>query len=234
MMLTADEIPALPLWINGHAFLTMVQDFYQVQDASSGKTLRRVPLCGADEVQEVVEASQAALGPWSATDPEARRAPLAAMAETLAQPRYREHFIKLIMQESAQDQAAAEAEIEAAIQALSSPAADAQGLVALVADDARPLAAYAQLIAETVSAGAVVILKPSPRAPSCGFALAELWTRGGGAPGVINVVQGDEAALKALAAHPAIGGFRCSGRAPWLQKLAALLGDKPAVTRPTE
>lgn len=234
MMLTADEIPALPLWVNGHAFLTMVQDFYQVQDALSGKTLRRVPLCGEDEVLEVVESSRASLDSWSATTVEVRRAPLQTMADTLAQPRYREHFVQLIMQESGQDQNAADAEITAAINALGSPASAASGVVALVADDSRPLSAYALLIAETVSAGAVAVLKPSPRAPSCGFALAELWTRAGGAPGVINVVQGDESALKALAAHPEVSGFRCAGRTPWLQKLTRLLGEKPCETRTTE
>lgn len=231
MMLTADEIPALPLWVNGHAFLTMVQDFYQVQDAGSGKTLRRVPLCGEDEVLEVVEASTRALADWQTSTAEARHQPLAAMAATLDQPRYREHFVKLLQQETGKEASAAEAEISAAQAALQNPAAvAAKGVLALVCDDAQPLAAYARLIAETVSAGAVAVLKPSPRAPSCGFALAELWIRAGGAPGIINVVQGDEAALKALAAHPAVAAFRCAGRAAWLDKLRPLVADKASAT----
>ena len=44
-MTETDEILAIPLWINGHAYLTMAPAFFDVRAPRSGQIKRRTPLC---------------------------------------------------------------------------------------------------------------------------------------------------------------------------------------------
>ena len=44
MEFAPDGPMALPLWVNGHAYLTVTHDFYTLSDPLSGTPLRRVPL----------------------------------------------------------------------------------------------------------------------------------------------------------------------------------------------
>ena len=53
--------------------------------------------------------------------------------------------------------------------------------------------------------GNAFILKPSEKDPSVPVRLAELFMEAGGPPGVLNVVQGDKAAVDAILTHPDIG-----------------------------
>ena len=55
---------AIPLWINGRAFLTMAPSFFEVVNPQTGTAQYQVPLCGADEAQEAVAAARAALPGW--------------------------------------------------------------------------------------------------------------------------------------------------------------------------
>ena len=54
-MLQTDISPAIPLWINGRAYLTMTPGFADVTDMATGKVVRRIPLCGASEVAQDVD-----------------------------------------------------------------------------------------------------------------------------------------------------------------------------------
>ena len=45
---------AIPLWINGRAYLTVSDSFYDVLNPASGEAVRRVPLCGAAEAAEIM------------------------------------------------------------------------------------------------------------------------------------------------------------------------------------
>ena len=50
-MRQTDEPLAIPLWINGHAYLTLAPAFLDVRNPASGEILRRTPLCGADQAR---------------------------------------------------------------------------------------------------------------------------------------------------------------------------------------
>ena len=100
-MLHADDTLAIPLWINGHAYLTMTSAFLEVRNPANGKVLRRTPLCGSGEALEAVEAAQAALLPWAALAGTARVALLAAVGEALSS--YADHFASLIVEELEND-----------------------------------------------------------------------------------------------------------------------------------
>lgn len=212
---------AIPLWVNGHAFLTVTDSFYDVVDAQTGEAVRRVPLCGAAEAGEAARAAKAARPAWAAlTNPE-RQTHLVALADALAG--YAGHFAKLVRQETGKDEADAAAEVDAAVAALRGAAPSGQaGVVAVVTDAGRPLAALAELMAPALAAGATVVCKPSPKAPSAAFALCELGTRAGWPAGVLNLMQGDEAAIDGLCSAAEIDRLAYGGDAALGERIAAI------------
>lgn len=189
---------AIPLWINGHAFLTVADGFYEVVNPLTGEALRRVPLCGAAEASEAANAARGAQAAWAALPPEARQARLNALADGL--DRYTGHFAKLLGEETGCAEAEALAEVAAAVAALRGTAVGKAGVVAVVVDATRPLAGVAEVMAPALRAGATVIVKPSPKAPSAVFALCELSSRAEWPAGVLNLMQGDKAAIDGLCA----------------------------------
>jgi len=195
-MLQADAPPAIPLWINGHAFLTMAPGFLDVCNPMSGKVLRRTPLCGVGEAQKAVEAARVALAPWFAFSSQ-RAAMLAAAGNALAG--YADHFAKLIVEETGKDAAAADDEVAAAVALLrTATPSDVSGVVGIVGDAALPLLGALQLAVPALVAGATVVIRPAPQAPSALFALAELTARCNFPGGVFNILHGAEDAVNGL------------------------------------
>ena len=199
-MQTSDDPLAIPLWINGHAYLTMAASFFDVRNPKTGAILRRTPLCGPDVALKAVAAAQAALPQWTGQSPAARAALLAAVGEALAG--YAGHFAQLIVDETGREPDLAVAEVSDAVALLrgAASAADSSGVVAVVSDDTAPLLGPLSRAVPALLAGATVVVKPSPKAPSPIFALAELTARNGLPDGVFNVLQGDEAAVEGLSA----------------------------------
>ncbi len=189
---------AIPMWVNGHAYLTVIDQFFVVTNPLTGEALRRVPLCGAEEATTAVTAARGAQPAWADMGLTARRVCLAKLAETLAADRYAEHFAKLLMQECGFDEAAARAEVAAAVEALNGLSVGQTGVVGLVLDATRPLSSFAAAMAPAVMAGATLVVKPSPKAPSAVYALSELTGRVEWPAGVVNLLQGDTAAIRGL------------------------------------
>ena len=46
----SNELLAIPLWINGHAFLTLAPTFCTVKNPRTGEAIRQTPLCGPETV----------------------------------------------------------------------------------------------------------------------------------------------------------------------------------------
>lgn len=198
MEFTPEGPMAIPLWVNGHAFLTVSDSFYDVTNPANGEAIRRVPLCGVVEANEAVKAARGAQPLWAEMGLAARRVCLTNLADVLAG--YTGHFAKLLMQEIAIDEAAATAEVVAAVAALRGAGVGETGVFGLVVDAATPLSSVAEAIAPALMAGATVVVKPSPRAPSAVFALCELSARAEWPAGVLNLLQGDTAAIEGLCA----------------------------------
>ncbi|KAB2925071.1 MAG: aldehyde dehydrogenase family protein [Dechloromonas sp.] len=196
MELAAEGPMAIPLWINGHAYLTVGESFFDVISPHTGEALRRVPLCGAAEAAQAVAAARAAQPEWAEMGLNARRVCLSALADGLE--RYAGHFAKLLGQEIRLDDDAAAAEVASAIAALRGASVGETGIVGVIVDAERPLSAAATVIAPALLAGAAVVVKPSPRAPSAVFALCELSARTEWPAGVLNLLQGDTAAIDGL------------------------------------
>lgn len=203
MMSETDEILAIPLWINGHAYLTMAPSFFDVRDPRSGQVKRRTPMCGASEAVAAVDAAQAALAGWAATTVGERAALLAALADALAE--YEDHFAALIAEETGKDAAQAATEVTEVLQLLRAAASDTAAattggaaVVAIVSDDRAPLLGPLRHAVPALLAGATLVIKPSPKAPSPVFALAELTADSDFPRGVFNILHGDLAAIEGL------------------------------------
>jgi acyl-CoA reductase-like NAD-dependent aldehyde dehydrogenase len=214
MMQEIDEPMAIPLWINGHAYLTMADSFFDVRNPKTGEVLRRIPLCGADAAGKAVDAAHGALAGWAAQPASARAALLVAVGEALES--YADHFAGLLVEETGQEAAAAAAEVHAAVILLRGAAAVAVGeasaeVVAIVNDDTAPLLGPLSHAVPALLAGATLVFKPSAKAPSVLFALAELSAQSGFPAGVFNILQGDEAAVEGLCATHAVGALLFSG-----------------------
>jgi len=220
MKMTPDGPMAIPCWVNGHAYLTVTDAFHDVVDPRSGTVQHRVPLCGVDEVAEAAFAARSALAGWSTLSRPERRKHLAALAKALHD--FTDHFSRLVAGETGKDEDAARAEVEHAVALFKEPAGAGRAQVLGAITDAQaPLAGLAGLIAPALDAGATVVCKPSPKAPSAAFALCELATRCGIPAGVINLVQGDEAAVDGLCANADIDGLIFSGDSALGQRIAA-------------
>lgn len=187
---------AIPLWINGHAYLTMGDSFFDVVNPSTGQALHRVPMCGAEEATKVVAAARDAQDAWAALGVSARQLCLANLADGLA--RYAGHFAKLLMQDIACEEAHAAAEVAAALSAFRSLSVGDTGVVALVIDAGRPLLGFARAAVPALLGGATLVVKPSPKAPSVAYALCELATRVEWPAGVLNLMHGDAPAIEGL------------------------------------
>ena len=224
-MSESDEILAIPLWLNGHAYLTMPPAFFDVRDARSGQIRRRTPLCGAREAQAAVDAACDALQSWATLTVEARARLLTRLTEALSG--YADHFAGLIGEETGKDGAAAGAEVTAAVHVLRAVATagagtGGNGVVAVVSDQLAPLLGPLQLATPALLGGATIVLKPSPQAPSAAFALAELTARAGFPGGVVNLLHGDLAAVEGLCSAPAVSMVRFAGDRELGTRVAAI------------
>ncbi|MDQ0458115.1 CoA-acylating methylmalonate-semialdehyde dehydrogenase [Rhizobium paknamense] len=70
------------------------------------------------------------------------------------------------------------------------------------------------MFAPAIACGNAFILKPSERDPSVPIRLAELMIEAGLPAGILNVVNGDKAAVDGLLTHPDIGGISFVGSTP--------------------
>jgi acyl-CoA reductase-like NAD-dependent aldehyde dehydrogenase len=189
---------AIPLWVNGHAFLTVTDAFFDVINPATGEAIYRVPLCAESEATDAVGAAQAAQPAWAMMGLPARRLCLEKLGDAL--DRYTGHFAKMLMKECGFDEARATAEVVEAVAALRSSAVGETGVFGLVLDASRPLAGLAEAIAPDLMAGATVVVKPSLKAPAAVYALCELSGRAEWPAGVLNLMQGDTAAIAGLCA----------------------------------
>lgn len=198
MDFVAEGPTAIPLWMNGHAFLTVCDGFLDVMNPQTGIALHRVPLAGADEALQTVSAAQAAQPAWAEMGLAARRVCLGRLADALEE--FADHFATMLRQETGFDEARATDEVNQALAALRGANVGATGVAAVVVDATRPLAGLAEAMAPALMAGAALVIKPSPKAPSAAYALCELSARAEWPAGVLNLLQGDTAAVNGLCA----------------------------------
>lgn len=236
--LSPESAPAIPLWIGGHAYLTMpAGGFFDLRGPDGVEVLRRVPLCGPDAVESAVAAALRALSvDWPTEARDALREQLAGLAQ-----RFADHLAGLVRSECGPDFAAT-AEVAAFAARLAPPsvppatmAGAPAAVLAVVGLADAPLAAIAAAALAALARGDAVILKPSVRCPSAALAFAEMATRAGLPDGRLNVVHGDDAVIDALCRHPRVGAVTCAGSGDAAEAVAARVraAGKPLVRSET-
>lgn len=228
-----NDAPALPHWIGGHAYLTMAPSFFDVK-AADGRVLRRVPLCGESEADMAVGDGAQGVQRWRAMADGERAAAFEVLCSLFE--RFAAHLAKLVAEESGGDAQGAADELARVRNALDAaipgmPPSDG-GVVAVIAEASEPLAAPLACALAAIQAGHAVVLKPSVRVPSALFAVGEVFSRAGFPGGMVNILQGDEAAVRALAAHPSITAVACPGEGGVARLVGELAGQvgKPVAT----
>ena len=200
MLIDSSDVPAVPLWINGHAFLAMAPDFHVVRCPSDGRILRRTPLCGTEVADAAASAAISAVDALRLLSRELRVQLMVRLADALVQ--YADHFGQLLAEESGLSAAASAAELSHAtglLRSVNGGVKSREGVVVLIVARAEsPLAAPLRLAVDALMAGNTVLIKTDPGSPSVLVALAELSGRCGFPPGVINVVHGGDALLDRL------------------------------------
>lgn len=229
--LSPNDAPALPLWIDGRAYLLMADQFQTVINAK-GQPVRRVPLYGDDAVAIALASTRLALPVWRKQAVEDRNACFKNLHDLLC--RFRGHFCDLLSEEAGFSHELAEAELERSLAAISGRVTEIHelhelhkkdGIAAVASDSLAPLAAPLVCAVEALAAGWGVVLKPSSKAPSALFAMAEVFSRAGFPAGLVNCVHGDEQVMRALCSQPEIGALAFAGGADISQKVAAWAGQ---------
>ena len=212
MLIESDDPPAVPLWINGHAYLTMAPEFLDVCDRADARVLRRTPMCTADVADKALESARKASGGWRTLPVADRRVLCSRLADEVA--RYFEHFCRLIAEETGMSPAESNAEVAMTLAVLRAAEAvePADGVAIVAIAGAANMAMFAplRLAVPGLLAGAVVVVKTDPSAPSALVALAELTGRCGFPPGAFNVVHGGDVMLSRFRGLPDVSLNVCS------------------------
>ncbi|KAL4892498.1 Aldehyde/histidinol dehydrogenase [Aspergillus ambiguus] len=96
-----------------------------------------------------------------------------------------------------------------------------QGVVAAITPWNSPVAMITRKVGAAIAAGNTVVCKPAPETPLCAIAVAKLFERAGGPPGVLNIITsdpeltaefGDEVTSHPLVRHVSFTGSTAVGR----------------------
>lgn len=219
MMIAPEGPSALPLWINGHPFLTITPAFHTVTNPATGQALRLIPLCDSNELVLAEQSAQLGLAAWQKNTAEERAHALLDTANLLE--KYTTHFAQILQEEIGLSEAAATEEVTAALASLKSTAESTQApsIHVIISDASTPFAKPLKLITNVLAAGGCVIVKPSVKAPSALFAFAELTARAGIPAGVFNLIHGDDELIAAIAASTTLHQIIFVGEATLGEKI---------------
>ena len=197
--------------------------FVDVFNPATGEVSGQVPLANADEVNAVIENSQAAFHAWAATPAPKRAAIMFAMREVMTQKK--DKLAQAISQEHGKTFEDALGEIQRGIDVVEfacgiphlikgelSPnvggdidtysVREALGVVGGITPFNFPVMVPCWMGVMAVACGNAFINKPSERDPSAALMLAEIWTEAGLPDGIWNVLNGDKVAVDGLLTHP--------------------------------
>jgi len=212
-------------FIDGTALARAPARWGDILDPNTGEVQGRVGLGDAGVVDAAVAAAARAQGPWAALNPQRRarvlfefRRLVEARTEELAQRLSAEHGKVLADARGDVQRGLDVVEFACGIPHAmkgeytegAGPGIDVYsmrqplGVVAGITPFNFPAMIPMWMFAVAVACGNAFILKPSEKDPSVPVRLAELFVEAGGPAGVLNVVQGDKAAVDAILDHPQI------------------------------
>ncbi|NLU66442.1 CoA-acylating methylmalonate-semialdehyde dehydrogenase [Streptomyces sp. HNM0574] len=222
-------------WIGGKPAEPTSGTFGPVYDPATGAQPTRVALASAEEVDAAVEAAREAYADWSQTSLARRTAFLFRYRELL--DAHREELAALITAEHGKVHADALGEVARGMEILElacgipeklkgelstqvSTRIDVAsirqpvGVVAGITPFNFPAMVPMWMFPLAVACGNSFVLKPSEKDPSAAYRLAELAAEAGLPDGVLNVLNGDKAAVDRLLEHPDVAAVSFVGSTP--------------------
>ncbi|MCB9315740.1 MAG: NAD-dependent succinate-semialdehyde dehydrogenase [Lewinellaceae bacterium] len=221
-------------YINGHWEDAGTSKVFQVRNPATGELLAHVADCGAEETEAAINAAYAALSDWRAK-PAAKRGVILkrwhqlilenaedlALLMTLEQGKpltesrgeilYGASFIEWFIEEGRRVYGDIIPPHAPGLRVL--VLKEPVGVVAAITPWNFPNAMITRKVAPALAAGCTVVVKPSEETPLSALALAELATRAGIPPGVLNIVTGLDAPTigKALTDSPLVRKLSFTG-----------------------
>lgn len=217
-------------WIDSNSDRTS-----NVYNPSTGQVIAQVPLCSAEETNQVVDAANAMCADWKET-PVVERARIMFQMRQLMDQRFND-IAALITREHGKTLAESRAEVQRAVEMVEF----ACGIPSMIVGETMPNIAR-EVDAETVrhplgvcvgitpynfpsmvpmwmipvalTCGNTFILKPSEKTPLSAQLLAELLAEAGLPGGVFNIIHGDKTCVDALLTHPDVKAVSFVGSTP--------------------
>lgn len=206
-----------------------------VRDPATGEVVATVGYADVAVVDQGVASAVDASAGWAATPPAKRAAVMFAFRELVR--RHGEELAGLITLENGKTLEDSRGEVARGLEsvefACGAPenlkgehstnvavgidvhsAREPLGVVACVTPFNFPVMVPLWMLANAISCGNAVVLKPSEKDPSAPLRLAELFTEAGLPDGVLNVVNGDREVVERLLTHPDIDGVSFVGSTP--------------------
>ena len=191
----------------------------------TGDVTARVPLASAEEVRAAVESARTAQPAWAAVNPQRRARVMMRFADLIQ--RDMASIAERLAREHGKTIADAKGDIQRGLEVVefvcgvphlmkgeytegAGPGIDIYamrqplGVVAGITPFNFPAMIPLWKLAPAIACGNAFILKPSERTPSVSLMLAELMMEAGLPPGILNVVNGDKAAVDAILDDPDI------------------------------
>jgi malonate-semialdehyde dehydrogenase (acetylating)/methylmalonate-semialdehyde dehydrogenase len=212
-------------------------------DPATGQVIALVPLSGAGEVDEAVEAARAAQPGWRDVPPQKRARALLALREGLQSRR--EELVELVTADMGKTLDDAEGEVARGIESVESAAAiphllkgetlegvaegvDVEmvrqpvGVVAAITPFNFPAMIPLWFLPYAIACGNSFVLKPSERDPRPAGLIVEIIDSIAEIPnGVVNLVHGGREAVTALLEHPGVDAISFVGQASTARLIAS-------------
>lgn len=222
-------------FINGEVFTQAAGDSAAVFNPATGEVIRQVSLATPDTVQLAIDAAKAALPEWRNTPPAKRAQVLFRFKQLLEQ--HAEEIAQLITEEHGKTLEDAAGELKRGIENVefataapellkgefsrnAGPGIDcwsdfqAVGVVAGITPFNFPAMVPLWMYPLAIACGNCFVLKPSERVPSSTLLIARLLSEAGLPKGVLNVVNGDRAAVDVLLASDEVKAISFVGSTP--------------------
>ncbi len=207
----------------------------QILNPSNGRPTAIAAIGTSADVDRAVAAARAAFPAWSSLGLQHRATVMLDLRRALQDAR--DELVGIVVTELGKTVADAGAEVDRAIEVLGQLASvgswyggafspgvsrgvDAMevrfpiGVVAAISPFNFPVLIPVVQGAMAIACGNTVVLKPSERDPSATLRVAEIFSRSGLPPGVLNVVLGGKAIVDYLIDHPDVAGISFVGSTP--------------------
>ncbi|PBC27044.1 methylmalonate-semialdehyde dehydrogenase [acylating] [Apis cerana cerana] len=221
----SSSIPTVKMYIDGQFVESRATEFTDVHDPATNELLCRTPKCTKEEMETAVKCAKEAYAKWKNTSVLTRQTLMLKYQALI-----REHSKEIaenMVKENGKTMADAEGDVLRGLQVVDACAAIPSlqmgestpniatdmdiisyklplGVTASICPFNFPAMIPLWSFPVSVACGNAAILKPSERVPGASMILADLFTRAGAPPGLLNVVHGQHAAVDFICEHPDI------------------------------